>query len=85
MFKTIDNYIEWWRLKLFLMLMPLFLRILIIYMEIAEQQWLNYYLYKNEDYDTVLKRIRANKICPSSIIDLYKNFYKEYSTYYRVD
>lgn len=46
---------------------------------------MNYYLAKNEDYDSVIKKIRANKICPSSIKGLYDEFYKKYSKYYNQD
>jgi len=65
--------------------MMLYIKILIIYFKYVENFFVNYYLAKNEDYDSVIKKIRANKICPSSIKGLYDEFYKKYSKYYNQD
>lgn len=79
------DFIYQCKLIILLFGMKIYIEILIVYFGIAEQQWLNYYLRKYEDHDTVIKKIRANKICPASIERLYEDFYKEYSYYYRKD
>ena len=64
---------------LFLMsCMMLYIKMLIIYFKYTENIFVNYYLAKDEDYDSVIKKIRANKICPKSIEGLYDEFYKEH-------
>ncbi len=81
----ITDFVYQCKLIILLLCMKIYIRVLIMYFSIAEQQWLNYYLRKYEDHDTVIKKIRANKICPYSIETLYEEYYEEYSYYYRKD
>ena len=74
---------DYYMLQMFLMLV--YIKILIVYFIYAENLWVNYYLRMNQDHDTVMKKIRANKICPHSIPDLYNEFYEKYSEYYNKD